>query len=91
LSGKDVWMTKTRREFAPEFKWEVSWPASWRVDRIRHYGLLASGSRKANVARARELLAAILSRTAAAVERRTRSGTGRGSFVHARAVAAACL
>jgi len=59
--------------------------------RIRHYGLLASGSRRANVARARELLAAILSRTAAAVERRTRPGTGRGSFVHARAVAAACL
>jgi len=27
--------------------------------RIRHYGLLASGSRRANVARARELLAAI--------------------------------
>ena len=37
--------------------------------RIRHYGLLATGSRRANVARARELLAApVIEATAASDE-----------------------
>jgi len=59
--------------------------------RIRHYGLLASAGRRANVARTRELLAAIPQPDRGGGGAQDETGTGRGSFVHARAVAAACL
>ena len=56
--------------------------------RIRHYGLLASGNRAANIARARELLAAPLARRPETSE--AAAPTSRASCrVRAPAVAAA--
>jgi hypothetical protein len=56
IEGPGRWktMTITPHEFIRRFLMHVL-PAGFH--RIRHYGLLASGSRAANIARARELLA----------------------------------
>ena len=58
--------------------------------RIRHYGLLASAARKANIARARELLAAPEPPTAPdATTKATATAPNRPSLRHARAAAGA--
>ena len=56
IEGSDRWktMTLTPHEFIRRFLMHVL-PSGFH--RIRHYGLLASGARAANIARARELLA----------------------------------
>jgi hypothetical protein len=56
IEGPDRWktMTLTPHEFIRRFLMHVL-PGGFH--RIRHYGLLASGNRAANIARARELLA----------------------------------
>ena len=63
IEGPDRYktMTLTPHEFIRRFLIHVL-PSGFH--RIRHYGLLASGNRAENIARARELLAVPASRTA---------------------------